>query len=119
MQHNEHRLPLTRLGFLIDSAFFQARWTFVFPLLLIAHVALAAALGLVATQGRRIGERALTAAIGVAFMVSPLQIENLVQPFHLQWAACGLFSLAALWWTAQLQDRRTRHYAFRWLQFSF
>src|SRR6266849_7948047 len=104
MQHNEHRLPLTRLGFLVDFAFFQARSTFVFPLLLFAHVTLGAGLGFVATQGRQAGERALATAIGVAFMVSPLQIENLVQPFHLQWAACGLFSLVALCWTAQLSE---------------
>jgi hypothetical protein len=109
MQHNEHRLPLTRLAFLADFAFFQGRSTFVLPLLLLTHVTLGAALGLVAARGRPAGERALAVAIGVAVMVSPLQIDNLVLPFHLQWAACGLFSLAALYAAARLSEPTGKH----------
>jgi hypothetical protein len=104
MQHNEHRLPLTRLAFLIDFAFFRARSTLVLPLLMAAHVVLGAALGLLATRGREVGERALAVAIGIAVMVSPLQIDNLALPFHLQWATCGLFSLAALYASARLSQ---------------
>jgi hypothetical protein len=73
-------------------------------LLLLTHVALGAALGLVATRGLAASARALAAAAGIAFLVAPVQIDNLVWPFHLQWAASGLFALGAFYWTARLAE---------------
>jgi hypothetical protein len=107
-QHNEHRMVPTRLAFLADFAFFDGRSIFVFPVLLFAHVTLGAALGLLASRGRQAGERALAVVFGIAIMVSRLQLDNLVLPFHLNWAACGLFSLIAIACTAHLAGPTTR-----------
>jgi hypothetical protein len=107
-QHNEHRIVPTRLAFLADFVFFDGRSIFVFPVLLFAHVTLGAALGLLASRGRRAGERALAVAFGIAIMVSRLQLDNLVLPFHLNWAACGLFSLIAIACTAHLAEPTAR-----------
>jgi hypothetical protein len=101
-QHNEHRLPLTKLAFLVDFAFFQGRSTFTHSLLLLVHVGLGATLGLVATRGLTASERTLGVAAGMAFLVAPVQIGNLTLPFHLSWAASGLFALGAFLWTARL-----------------
>jgi hypothetical protein len=103
-QHNEHRIATTRLAFLADFTFFEGRSIFVFPLLLFAHVALGATLGLLASRDRQAGERALAVAFGITIMVSRLQLDNLVLPFHLSWAACGLFSLIAIACTARLAE---------------
>ena len=101
-QHNEHRIPLTNLAFLVDFAFFQGRSAFTHSLLLLVHVGLGATLGLVATRGLTASERALGVAAGMAFLVAPVQIGNLTLPFHLSWAASGLFALGAFFWTARL-----------------
>jgi hypothetical protein len=101
-QHNEHRLPLTRLAFLVDFGLFRGRSTFVHALLLLSHIGLGTALGLVAAHGRTAVERVLAIAAGIAFLVSPIQLQNLTAPFHLNWAACGLFALGAFFWTARL-----------------
>jgi hypothetical protein len=101
-QHNEHRLPLTRLAFLIDFGLFRGRSTFVHALLLLSHIGLGTALGLVAAHGRTAVERVLAIAAGIAFLASPIQLQNLTAPFHLNWAACGLFALGAFFWTARL-----------------
>jgi uncharacterized membrane protein (Fun14 family) len=105
-QHNEHRLPLTRLAFLVDFGLFRGRSTFVHALLLLSHIGLGAALGLVAAHGRTAVERVLAIAAGIAFLVSPIQLQNLTAPFNLQWAACGLFALGAFFWTARLAAAR-------------
>jgi hypothetical protein len=102
--HNEHRLPLTQLGFLVDFAFFQGRAIFAHWLLLLVHVALGAAIGLVATRGLAAGARTLAVTAGIAFLVAPVQIDNLVWPFHLQWAASGLLALGAFFLTARLAE---------------
>jgi hypothetical protein len=101
-QHNEHRLPLTRLAFLVDFGLFRGRSSFAHALLLLSHIGLGAALGLVAAHGRTTVERALAVAAGIAFLLSPIQLQNLTAPFNLQWAACGLFALGAFFWTARL-----------------
>jgi hypothetical protein len=107
-QHNEHRIVPTRLAFLADFTFFDGRSVFVFSLLLFAHVMLGTALGLLASRNRQAGERALAVAFGIAIMVSRLQLDNLVLPFHLNWAACGLFSLIAIACTAHVADPTAR-----------
>jgi hypothetical protein len=108
-EHNEHRLPLTKLAFLVDFTWFDARSTFVLPLLLMLHVMLGAALGLVASRHLPASERLVAVMLGVAFLLSPLQIENLAHPFHSQWALCGLFSLVAFYSTARLAEAEEHH----------
>ena len=81
--HNEHRIPLTRLAFLTDFIFFQGRSRLIYPLVLLAHVGLGAAIGLVATRGLGLNERVFGAATGVAFFVatgSPDQKQILPLP---------------------------------------
>jgi len=95
-QHNEHRLVPTQLVFLIDFSFFKGLGAFAFVALLLAHAALGAALGMVATRGMARPQRLLGMAFGTAFLLSPIQIENLISPFNLQWAICPLFILAAV-----------------------
>src|SRR5262249_9760696 len=103
-QHNEHRIPLTQLTLLIDFALFQGRSTFAHWVLLLSHIGLGAVLGLVATQGQGAGARVLAVAVGIAFLVAPVKIDNLVSPFHLNWAASGLLAFGALFWTARLVE---------------
>jgi hypothetical protein len=107
--HNEHRIPLTRLAFLTDFIFFQGRSRFIYPLVLLAHIGLGAAIGLVATRGLRPNEQVFGAATGVTFFVAPSQIENLTRPFNLPWPVCGLFALGALFWTAHVAKLHTGH----------
>jgi len=109
-QHNEHRLPFVRLAFLLDFSFFQGRSIFIHSLLLLLHIGLGTALGLVASQGLRKSDRALCITAAVAFFVAPVQLENLTLPFHLQWAGCGLFALGSFFWTAQLADPLRRDF---------
>ena len=108
-EHNEHRLPLTKLAFLVDFALFDARSTFVLPLLLMLHVLLGVALGLVASRHFLKSERLVAVMLGVAFMLSPLQIENLARPFHSGWALCGILSLVAFYSTARLAEVEEHH----------
>ena len=51
---------------------------------------------MVATRGMARPQRLLGMAFGTAFLLSPIQIENLISPFNLQWAICPLFILAAI-----------------------
>jgi hypothetical protein len=102
--HNEHRIPLTKLAILADFALFEGRSTLTHWLLLLVNLGLGAALGLVTTRGLTASARALGAAVGMAFLASPVHIPNLILPFHLNWGASGLFALGAFWWTARLAD---------------
>jgi hypothetical protein len=114
LEHNEHRIPLTMLAFLVDFSWFDANSTFVLPLLLTLHVGLGAMLGLLASRYLPISERLVAILLGVAFLLSPLQIENLARPFHSQWALCGLLSLIAFYATAKLaevEEHQTWHIA--------
>jgi hypothetical protein len=92
------------LAFLVDFSWFDANSAFVLPLLLMMHVGLGAMLGLLASRHLPISERLVAILLGVAFLLSPLQIENLARPFHSQWALCGLLSLIAFYATAKLAE---------------
>jgi hypothetical protein len=107
--HNEHRIPLTKLAILIDFGLFEGRSIFTHCLLLLVHGGLGVALGPVATRGFAASTRALGVAAGIAFLVSPVQIHNLILPFDLGWAATGLSGLGAFWWTARLADPLRQH----------
>ena len=45
-QHNEHRLPLVRLAYLVDFSVFDGRSTFTYPLLLLNAAGLGTLLGI-------------------------------------------------------------------------
>ncbi len=107
--HNEHQLPLTKLAFLIDFAWFNGRSTFVLPLLMMLHVMFGATMGLVASRHFPTSERLVAVMLGVAFLLCPLQIENLAHPFNSQWALCGFLSLVAFYSTARLAVADGQH----------
>jgi len=102
--HNEHRLPFTKLAFVVDFAVFRGRLVLVQPLLIVGQLGLGVAVGLVASRGYGAQARLLAAVAGAAWLVAPVQIDNLVDPFLLQWGACGLLALASFYWTAQLAE---------------
>lgn len=101
-QHNEHRIPLVRLAFLIDLEIFRGQGTFIYPLLLAVHIGTGVLLGHIAALGMPKLQRLLPMAVGVTFLVAPIQIENLTSPFHLGWSGCGLFALLAFYGVTQL-----------------
>ncbi|MET4261088.1 hypothetical protein ABIC09_006055 [Bradyrhizobium sp. S3.12.5] len=101
-QHNEHRVPLTELAFLIDFIGFSGTSEFMFPLLILSYIGLGLVLGVVIACDATFSESMTWIAISLAFVLSPIQIDNLTLPFHLLWALSGLFSLGAFYWTAKL-----------------
>jgi hypothetical protein len=106
--HFEHRIPFTRLLFLIDLHSFRGRMAFAHGANLASYAALGATLGLVASlDARQMAERALIVATSVAFMLAPVQIFNLVYPFQLQMSLVCLFALLAFFATARLASPTT------------
>jgi hypothetical protein len=110
-QHNEHRVPLTRLAFLLDFGLFKGRLTFVYPLLIFAHLGLGVALGYVASRGLPVAHRVLAMSVGAALLVAPIQLDNLVSPYHIGWTMCGLFSLGCFVCIAELATEPRNHRA--------
>ena len=104
---NGHRILLTRLALVIDFALFEGRCIFAHILLLSMHIGLGAAIGLLATGGRPLVERALATSAGIAFLLAPIQIENVTRPYNIQFVASALFALGAFYWTARLADAET------------
>ena len=113
--HFEHRIPFTRLLFLIDFHYFRGRLAFAHVTNLVSYAALGATLGWVASRGAaQWAERALLAAAAVAFALAPVQVFNLVYPFQLQMSLVCLSALAAFFATARLAAPTTpgRHAAY-------
>ena len=113
--HYEHRIPFTRLMFLIDFHYFRGRLAFAHVTNLVSYAALGATLGWVASRGAsQWAERALLVAAAVAFSLAPVQVFNLVYPFQLQMSLVCLSALAAFFATARLAAPTTsgRHAAY-------
>jgi hypothetical protein len=73
--HYEHRIPFTRLLFLIDFHYFRGRLAFAHVTNLVSYAALGATLGWVASRGAsQWGERVLLVAAAVAFALAPAQV---------------------------------------------
>jgi hypothetical protein len=104
-QHHEHRIPFTRLLFLIDFHFFRGQNVFAHWVNLVSYLGIGAALGLVASrQAPDRAERLLIVAFAVALALAPIQIANLVYAFQLQMSLVCLFALTAFFATARLSS---------------
>jgi hypothetical protein len=102
-QYLEHRIPFTRLLFLIDFHFFRGQNLFAHWVNLVSYMGLGAALGLVASrEASDRAERVLFVAFAVALTLAPIQIANLVHAFQIQMSLVCLFALIAFFATARL-----------------
>lgn len=95
-RHNEHRLFLPKLWFLLDIAVVDARQTLLLTVISISAVAHAA---LIAVLFRGTGQTRTASVIaflvGVGAMLSPIQWENLLQGFQVQFIQVWLFATLA------------------------
>jgi hypothetical protein len=106
--HYEHRIPLTRLLFLVDLEYFRGRMAFAHGVNLLSYAGLGALIGVVASRDiRPCAERALVVAMAVAFALAPVQLFNLIYPFQLQMSLVCLCALAAFFFTARLATATT------------
>jgi hypothetical protein len=113
--HYEHRIPFTRLLFVIDFHYFRGRLAFAHVTNLVSYAALGATLGWVASRGAsQWAERALLVATAVAFALAPVQVFNLVYAFQLQMSLVCLSALVAFFAAARLAAPTTpgRHVAY-------
>ncbi len=94
--HNEHRLVLPKLWFLADIVVADARQTLLLIVIAASAVLHAA---LLAVLFRRLGQparaAALAFAIAAAAMLSPVQYENLLNGFQVQFVQVWLFASLA------------------------
>lgn len=99
-QHNEHRHLLTNLVFLADYEFFRGTSALAWSCLIGVQLVLGAWLGWLATEGDRPANRALGLATAIALIASPLQIDNLILPFHIAIPLVCLLALLAFYASA-------------------
>jgi hypothetical protein len=107
-QHNEHRHALAGLLFLLDYAWFRGTSVLANPALLACQLGLGALLGLLAASGEDRPRRVLAAALAMALMASPANIDNLIMPFHVSIPLVCLLGLLAFFWTAEAVAVRPR-----------
>jgi len=94
--HNEHRLVVPKLWFLADVALVDARQTFLLGVIFLSamlHAALLAALFRGLGQSWR--ATALAFLVAAAAMASPVQYENLLNGFQVQFVQVWLFASLA------------------------
>jgi len=97
MPHNEHRIFVTRLANLLDFIVFDGVPKLSFGLLLLGHIMLGVVLGALLSCGATRRMQLLASVIGIAFFVSPLQIENLGNFFQIQWFASALLAVGTFY----------------------
>lgn len=92
--HNEHRLILTRLAVLGDLAFFEGRQTLLIGLILSSALVTAALLTALA-RGIGFSKWPLLAfsAMALATAFSPVQIDNLIRGFQVQFVQVWMFAI--------------------------
>lgn len=100
-QHNEHRHALTNLLFIADFDFFRGSARLVGVCLIATQLVLGATLGALATAGNAPPTRAIGIALAIALVAAPLQIDNLILPFHISIPLVCLLALLAFYWTAR------------------
>ncbi|MEQ8371299.1 MAG: hypothetical protein RIC83_11585, partial [Alphaproteobacteria bacterium] len=92
-RHNEHRLFVPKLWFLADIALVDARQTLLLTVISLSAVAHA---GLIAALFRGLGQSrsatALAFIVAAGAMLSPVQWENLIQGFQVQFVQVWLFA---------------------------
>jgi hypothetical protein len=102
-QHNEHRIPFTRLLFLIDLHFFRGQAVLTHVANLLSYIGLGAILGLLATwRSPNPAERAMAVSSSIALTVAPVQIHNLAFAFQIQMSLVCLFSVIAFFAISRL-----------------
>lgn len=107
--HNEHRLVLPKLWFLADIAVADARQTLLLVVIAISavlHAALLAAL--FRGMGHSTAAAAIAFAVAAAAMLSPVQYENLLNGFQVQFVQVWLFAslaFALIAWAPVGQER--------------
>lgn len=108
--HNEHRLVIPKLWFLADLALVGGRQTLLLTVIFcsaLLHAALLAAL--FRALGQSIRATAVAFVIAAAAMVSPVQYENLIQGFQVQFVQVWLFAslaFALIAWAPAPEDGR-------------
>lgn len=107
--HNEHRLVLPKLWFLADVALADARQTLLLTVIAITAVLHAALLaGLFRQLGHSVRAAALAFAIAAAALLSPIQYENLLNGFQVQFVQVWFFaslSFALIAWAPVGKER--------------
>ena len=109
-QHNEHRILVPRLQFIVDYALFDGRLTFLLAMVLISSVLLGGVMTWpIATVWR---DRVVTLGFltFVSATLSPAGIENLSWPFQVGLVQAYLFAVAAIvlsvcWLRVELPNR--------------
>ena len=95
--HNEHRLVVPRMWFIADILLVEGRQTFLLVVIFLSAFLHA---GLLAALFRGLGQSrdatALAFVIAAAAAVSPVQFENLLQGFQVQFVQVWLFASTAL-----------------------
>lgn len=82
-QHNEHRIPITRVIFYLDFWLFAGRKGAPYVMLVVAHLALGILLGSLAAYGRAASERAAAIVLGCALFVAPIHRSDLDRRGHI------------------------------------
>jgi hypothetical protein len=106
--HNEHRLALVRLAFLLDYDCFQGTSIFVTLVLVLSNLTLGGTIGALATVGLSAAQRAFVIALSLAFFVSPVQIENVILPIHMCFPLVCILAIFAFACTAHAATEGTR-----------
>ncbi len=93
--HNEHRLPLVRVAFLVDYDCFQGTSIFATLILVLSNLALGGMIGGLATAGLNAAQRSFAMGLAMAFFVSPVQIENVILPIHMGFPLVCILAILA------------------------
>jgi hypothetical protein len=97
-QHNEHRMPLPRVVFMLDNALFGGRNAFLLVVIMMTQLALWAGLVWIAKQaGLSRWNLAVAGGLVGALLVSPYQIENFYWGFQVQFVLVYFFGVMCIW----------------------
>ena len=115
LQHNEHRIVLTRLLVLVDFEAFRGQGYFLLVVILGSHVALGVLLGMIASEGCcSAATRAMVILASVAFLVSPVQLETLTWSFVTQYIHACLFAATSFWAIGKLATKLSARHEVAW-----
>lgn len=107
--HNEHRLVVPKLWFLADIALVDGRQSLLRAVIFLSALLHAGLLALLfRSLGHSVRTTGLAALVAAAAFVSPVQYENLLNGFQVQFVQVWLFAtiaLALLAWAPAREDR--------------
>ncbi|WP_339744311.1 hypothetical protein [uncultured Maricaulis sp.] len=97
-QHNEHRIPLPRLFFMLDNTLFGGRNAFLLIVVFGTQLALWGGLVWVAMRaGLPLWDLVLAGGLVGALIVSPYQMENFYWGFQVQFVLVYFFGVMCIW----------------------